>query len=128
MWLQVGGTVFVSTLFGAAGAGLGGYAVAHRTAGVREFIFKPLRAGMSLLIEQEGVEQAMATAAKETLPVRMEWMWQDVGFSAALAKKNPLRWTSAGTALEVSNPLLLLTPPHPLLIVSPTTHVLTYSS
>ena len=41
----IGGTVFVSTLFGAAGAGLGGYSVAHRTAGVREFIFKPLRTG-----------------------------------------------------------------------------------
>jgi len=31
----VGGAVFVSTLFGAAGAGLGGYAVSYRTAGVK---------------------------------------------------------------------------------------------
>ena len=38
----VGGAGFVSVLFGAAGAGLGGYKVARRTGDVEEFAFDPI--------------------------------------------------------------------------------------
>lgn len=39
----VGGSIFVASMFGAAGAGLGGYKVARRTGGVDDFGFEPIR-------------------------------------------------------------------------------------
>lgn len=48
----------------------------------------------------DGATEVMATAAKEALTLRMEWMWEDSGISKSFAKKNPLRW-SGGTPLEV---------------------------
>ena len=51
----VGGAGFVSVLFGAAGAGLGGYKVARRTGDVEEFGFEPI-----------GDPQAKAAAGQTT--------------------------------------------------------------
>lgn len=64
----VGGAGFVSVMFGAAGAGLGGYKVARRTGDVAEFAFEPIseasshsRTTLAITADLHDVEYVMAS-------------------------------------------------------------------
>ena len=109
----VGGTAFVSTLFGVGGAGLGGFTAAKRTRGLSEFVFRPLMKGMKVPGEPgyyvAPSDGSSLSAVETAVEWRLEWMWAGAGlFSASFftkaAKKNPMRWSS-GSAAEIAQQL-----------------------